>query len=251
MISGVGVALTTLFTESLAVDVDATVEHAVRLTGLGMKHVLVAGSTGEAAALSEGERSRLTMAVRDALPDTVAVLAGAGAPSSYQAMRFASQAVDAGADALLVLPPKGSHELRTYFTAVAHVAGDTPVLGYHFPAMSAPGIPVGMLQELPIAGCKDSTGDPTRLLQELTETEVPIFVGSTALLSMAGPMGAAGAILQAGNVEPELCLRAFSGDTNAQLALAEAHLATKDRAPNGTKELMAAKWGTPTHSRIR
>ncbi|NND84888.1 MAG: dihydrodipicolinate synthase family protein [Acidimicrobiia bacterium] len=251
MISGVGVALTTLFTESLDVDVDATVEHAVRLAGLGMEHVLVAGSTGEAAALTEGERSRLIMAVRGALPETVGVLAGTGAPSSYQAMRLTSQAVDAGADAVLVLSPRGSHELRTYFTAVAHVADGTPVLGYHFPAMSAPGIPVGILQELPIAGCKDSTGDPTRLLQELTETEVPIFVGSTGLLAMAGPMGAAGAILQAANAEPELCVRAFSGDTDAQLALAEAHLATKDRAPNGTKELMAAKWGTPTHSRIR
>ncbi len=250
MISGVGVALTTLFTESLDVDIDATVEHAVRLAGLGIRHVLVAGSTGEAAALSEGERSRLVMAVRDALPDDVPVIAGTGAASSYQAMRLTMQAIESGADAVLVLTPRGSRELRAYYTAVAHVAGETPVLGYHFPSMSAPGIPVEMLSDLPIAGCKDSSGDPDRLLQELTETDVPIFVGSSAVLALAGPMGAAGAILQAANVDPQGCIAAFGGDTDAQLAIAATHLATRDRSPNGTKELMAAKWGTPTHSRI-
>ncbi len=251
MISGVGVALATIFTEHLDVDVAATVEHAERIVSLGARHVLLAGSTGEAAALDPEERTALITAVRAALPESVAVIAGTGAPSTRQAVRLTGRAIEAGADAVLVLSPRGSHELRAHYTAVAHVAGEVPVLGYHFPRMSEPGIPIGLLEELPIAGCKDSSGDPNRLLAELTELEMPIYVGSSALLALAGPMGAAGAILQAANVEPELCVKAFAGDAAAQRALAAAHAATKVRSPNGTKELMARRWGTPLHARIR
>lgn len=251
MISGVGVALVTIFTESLEVDLGATVEHGQRIVSLGARHVLLSGSTGEASALTETERTDLITAVRGALPADIPVIAGTGAPSAMQAMRLTRQAIDAGADVVLVLSPRGSHELRSYYTGVAHVADETPVLAYHFPGMSEPGIPLGLLGELPIAGCKDSSGDPNRLLAELTELDLPIYVGSSALLALAGPMGAAGAILQAANTEPELCVRAFAGDFEAQKQLATAHAATKVRAPNGTKELMAHRWGTPLHSRIR
>lgn len=251
MITGVGVALATIFTERLDVDVPATVEHAQRIVSLGARHVLLAGSTGEAAALDDEERSTLISAVRLALTPTVQVVAGTGAPSTRQAVHLTARAIDAGADAVLVLSPRGSHELRSHYAAVAHVAGETPVLAYHFPGMSEPGIPLGLLEELPVVGCKDSSGDPNRLLEELTGLSMPIFVGSSALLALAGPMGAAGAILQAANVEPELCVRAFAGDMEAQKALAVAHAATRVRAPNGTKELMAQRWGTPLHSRMR
>ncbi len=250
MISGVGVALATIFTEGLDVDVAATAAHAERIVAHGARHVLLAGSTGEAAALDEDERSALIGAVRAALPTDIPVIAGTGAPSARQAVRLTTQAVAAGADAVLVLTPPGSHDLRSHYQEVARAAASVPVLGYHFPTMSEPGIPLEVLGNLPIDGCKDSSGDPNRLLAEVTAGTMPIYVGSSALLALAGPMGAAGAILQAANVEPELCALAFAGDIEAQRALAPAHAATRDRAPLGTKALMAARWGTPTHARI-
>ena len=42
--TGVGVALATLFDADLAVDVDATRDHAVRLVEAGMQAVIVAGA---------------------------------------------------------------------------------------------------------------------------------------------------------------------------------------------------------------
>src|ERR671933_643496 len=57
--TGVGVALVTLFDEDGELDLDATAEHAARLVDLGVRAVVVSGSTGEAAALSAEERGRL------------------------------------------------------------------------------------------------------------------------------------------------------------------------------------------------
>ncbi|HJU01153.1 MAG TPA: dihydrodipicolinate synthase family protein, partial [Actinomycetes bacterium] len=56
LFTGVGVALATLFDEAGDVDAKATAAHAATLVDLGIRAVVVAGSTGEAAALTAGER---------------------------------------------------------------------------------------------------------------------------------------------------------------------------------------------------
>lgn len=251
MFTGVGVALATIFDERLRVDVAATAEHAVRLASHGMASIVVAGTTGEAFALAPDERMALVSAVREAVSGDIPVIAGTGAPSAHGAVGLTQQAVAAGADAVLVLSPARSTDLRAYYTAVDHAAGDTPVLAYHFPKVSDPGIPVGLLDELPIVGCKDSSGDPNRLLDEVTTVQLPIFVGNAALLALAGPLGVAGAILAAANAEPELCIEAFGGDAGAQRSLAATHALTALPPADGLKLEMAKRWGTPTHSRIR
>ena len=65
--TGVGVALVTLFDATGELDAEATARHAGHLVDRGVRAVLVAGSTGEAAALDADERSRLLVAVRDAV----------------------------------------------------------------------------------------------------------------------------------------------------------------------------------------
>ncbi|MGH8997836.1 MAG: dihydrodipicolinate synthase family protein, partial [Acidimicrobiia bacterium] len=208
--TGVGVALATLFDEDGEVDVAATAEHAATLVDLGVTAVVVCGSTGEAATLSAEERVLLLVGVREAVPDAVPVIAGTGAPSARQAAALTLSAREHGADAALVLSPPGSADVRPYYEVVAASAGDMPVLAYHFPAVSSPGIPVDVLPTLPVAGCKDSSADPTRLLEELG-LGLALYTGSAALLSLAGPVGCAGAILALANVEPEGCAAAFEG----------------------------------------
>ncbi len=250
-VPGISVALVTLFDERLRVDVAATVDHAARLVEAGVRGVLVAGTTGEAATLDPEERMTLIGAMREALPADVPVLAGTGAASAYQAVALTQQAVAAGADVVLALSPPRSFDVRPYYTAVAKAAGDTPVLAYHFPKVSAPGIPVGALDGVPVDGIKDSSGDPTRLLEQLTAWAIPVYVGSSALLALAGPMGAAGAILSAANLDPALCIRAFAGDIDAQIALAPIHAATQRPLAEGVKLEMASRWGTSATTRIR
>ena len=248
MFTGVGVALATLFDADLAVDVDATRDHALRLVEAGVQAVIVNGSTGEAAALERDERRALITAVKEAV--SVPVVAGTGAPWSGRAVTYSLDALAAGADALLVLSPPGTADSLPYYAAVRGAVPDLPLLGYHFPAVSAPGIAVEALPGLPIDGLKDSSGDANRLLATLETFDRPLYSGSSAVLSLAGPLGCTGAILGLANVDPEGCLAAFAGDGDAQRALAAHHLAAGRDFPAGLKHLMAERWGTAEHRRL-
>jgi 4-hydroxy-tetrahydrodipicolinate synthase len=244
--SGVGVALVTLFDDRGELDAPATAALAAQLVGLGVRAVVVAGTTGEAVTLEANERVALLAAVRDELRSSVPVIAGTGAPSARQAEALTRDATEHGADAVLVLSPPGVTDPRSYYEAVAKAAAGTPVLAYHFPKVASPGIAVGALGDLPVAGVKDSSGEAERLLHELHEYEGPVYTGSSALLSFAGPLGCAGAILSLANVEPERCARAFAGDVVAQAGLVEVHLAAHEQFPRRLKEMVAARFGTST-----
>jgi 4-hydroxy-tetrahydrodipicolinate synthase len=246
---GVGVALVTIFGDDGEIDPGATGKLAGDLVARGMQAVLVCGSTGEAATLTGPERIALIEAVRGAVPPGIPVIAGTGAPSARQAAGLTGEAIGAGADAVLAYPPPGSRDLTGYYEAVVGAAGGHPALAYHFPRVSAPGIPVEALPGLPVAGVKDSSGDPDRLLDELTHYPGATYVGSSAVLALAGPMGAAGAILALANIEPERCVAAFAGAAAAQLALADRHLEARRGGPAALKTVLAAEQGIPAGTR--
>ena len=247
--TGVGVALVTLLDESGSVDSASTAALAADLAGRGMRGVLVCGTTGEAATLTDGERTELIEAVRAALPAGIPVIAGTGAAAAGRAAELTVAAAAAGADAVLAWPPPGSEDLDGYFAAVAAAAGGLPVLGYHIPWVSAPGIPVSALAGLPICGLKDSSGDPDRLLAEVMHYPGSTYVGSSAVLALAGPLGATGAILALANLEPELCVDAFAGDAASQRQLTDAHLAVRAGGVPELKRLLAGQRRTAALSR--
>jgi 4-hydroxy-tetrahydrodipicolinate synthase len=247
---GVGVALLTMFGDDGAVDPGSTGELAADLVERGMRAVLVAGTTGEAPTLADAERCALIEAVRGAIPADVPVIAGTGAPSMRQAVALTRDAVAAGADAVLAWPPAASRDQGEYFKAVADAAQGAPVLAYHFPRVFPPGVPVDLLPSLPIAGQKDSSGDPNRLLDELAHYAGATYVGSSALLATAGPMGATGALLALANVEPERCVAAFAGDPGAQRGLADRHLAVSGGGVLTLKQILAEDRGLPATARI-
>jgi 4-hydroxy-tetrahydrodipicolinate synthase len=248
LFDGVGVALVTLFDDFGEVDSGATAAHAVRLVELGVRGVVVAGTTGEAAALEPDERVALITAVRAAVD--VPVLAGTGAPSARQADRLTRTAVDLGVDGVLALSPPFDDNPLGYYDAVAAAAREVPVLAYHWPLVTAPGIEVRQLPELPIAGVKDSTGDVARLQATLDCFAGVIYTGSQAILSTAAFLGARGAILGVANAEPELAIRAWSGDLEAQREVQRIAVRIKHGLVSGLKQHMASKFATPTAVRM-
>jgi dihydrodipicolinate synthase/N-acetylneuraminate lyase len=249
--SGPGVALATLFDDDRRVNNDATAAHAARVVQAGIRAVLVGGSTGEAAALTDEERVALVLAVRRACPD-VALVAGASGAWWRAAAERATAAVKAGADAVLVAPPPAGADLTEFFGRVADAVGPAQLLAYHFPPNAGGPVPVEMLTALPVHGIKDSSADPERLLSEL-ELEGwsgSTYVGAAVLTAYAGALGAAGAILAAANVAPEDCVAAWGGDFTAQRRLLRTHRACRGRFPHGLKAAMAARYGTPTAARL-
>ena len=130
------------------------------------------------------------------------------------------------------------------YTAVADAAADRPVLGYHMPVISSPGLPVDQLETLPIQGIKDSSLDPRRLLAELDILDGRVITGVNSLLSYAWPLGCAGALGAMANVEPELCIAAFAGDVTAQHRLARIERSALEGFPLGLKRLLHVQAGT-------
>jgi 4-hydroxy-tetrahydrodipicolinate synthase len=250
LFSGVGVALVTVFDDAGDVDPGSTGKLAADLAGRGARAVLVCGSTGEAATLTDAERTVLVEAVRAAVPAGVPVIAGTGAPSSRQATALTRAAMLAGADAVLAWCPAGGPDLAGYFAAVREAADGRPVLAYHNPWMSSAEIPVDVLASLPVAGLKDSSGSPDRLLDELAHYPGEVYVGSSGYLALAGPMGADGALLALANVELEACARAFGGDAGAQRELADRHLEVRRGGPAAIKRILATTHGISPAARI-
>jgi 4-hydroxy-tetrahydrodipicolinate synthase len=250
LFTGVGVALATLFDEAGEVDAKATAAHAATLVELGVRAVVVAGSTGEASALTAGERVAILTETRRAVPAGIPVVAGTGAPSARQAAALTRDAREAGADAVLALCPPRSNDPRPYYRAVAEAAGDLPALAYHFPRTAPPGIPVEALPDLPVQGMKDSSGDPERLLAELEVFRRPLYVGAASLVLLAGSLGVTGAILAVANVDPEHAVAAFAGDPDAQRALFAAHQRVKRAFPFGLKDAMADRFATSRATRL-
>jgi len=246
--TGVAAALVTLFHDEKSVDVDATAAHAARLVDAGVRAVVVAGTTGEAAALTDTERVALLAAVRAACPD-VPVVVGTSADWWRPACDRVVAAVSAGADAVLLAPPRTGDPL-TYFTHVAAAAGTTPVLAYHFPPNAGGEVPVETLGGLPVQGIKDSSGDPERLLRELESWSGWTYTGAALLAGYARPVGAAGAILAAANLAPEDCLAAWDGDGAAQRRLLAVHRTCRTRFPHGLKAALAQRYGTPAAARL-
>jgi dihydrodipicolinate synthase/N-acetylneuraminate lyase len=250
LFTGIGVALVSLFDEDGELLVDATAEHALALVELGVAGVLVAGSTGEASALDDDERANLIDRVRRTLPPEIPVFAGTGQPSTRAAVATSLRAVDSGADALLVLSPPRTRDPRPYYDAITKACPTTPVLAYHFPSVSAPGIEVDVLCSLPVVGCKDSSGDATRLLDETQQFQGAIYVGNPVLLALAGLLDLQGAILAVANLDPALCARALAGDPHAQLQVAALHHKTSSDFPNAIKQELHARFDTPTGARL-
>jgi len=172
--------------------------------------VLVAGSTGEAVFLDEGERISLIEATADVVPGEKVVIAGTGSESTRHTIHLTKQAAEAGADAVLVSPPafyKGAMTvdvLAGHFNAVAD-ASPVPVLIYQVPlrlsTLDLPTRLVGELAQHPnITGIKDSRGklDLVAELIEHTPDDFQVMVGSGAILYGALEAGAVGGIVAVG-----------------------------------------------------
>lgn len=125
---GVLPAMTTAFREDLSVDHDFIAKHAVWLIEHGCTGLVVLGSLGEGATLTEAEKKALLQTVVQAVGHRAPVVAGVSALSTMEAVRLAKMAADAGCRGLMVLPPYVySTDWREMKTHVAAVLRATPL----------------------------------------------------------------------------------------------------------------------------
>src|SRR5215204_1701191 len=135
---GVLPALITPFTENgAALDTGALAANVERLIDGGVGGLVPGGSTGEFTTLSHAERRLLVEATVEAAAGRVPVVAGTGALSTRETVALSVHAEQAGADAVMIVPPfydaLSWRELLAHYTVVAD-AIEIPIMYYNLPS---------------------------------------------------------------------------------------------------------------------
>jgi len=172
----------------------------------GLGGVVVAGSTGEAALLSEAERGALVATARDHTPAGKLVIAGCGGESTRQTVARTQQAKASGADAVLVVAPHyyanamTEEVLRAHYRRVADES-PLPVILYNIPKYMHFALSAELVAELArhgnVIGIKDSSG-VLDMLKGFLRAQSPTFsvlTGSGSGLQAGLEAGARGGIL--------------------------------------------------------
>lgn len=179
----------------------------------GIHGLLAVGSTGELGSLTPARRARTIEAVVDAAAGRVPVWGGVAGLGTDEAVVAARDAVAAGADAVLVLPPlffdSSDSELERHFSFVAE-AVDVPVVAYDVPPRTPRKLPAGVIARLAadgaLAGVKDSSGDLTagRLLVEAVSglEGFRTYIGSEITIDAAFVLGFDGIVPGFANMLP-------------------------------------------------
>ncbi len=202
------------------------------LAAAGVDGVCLFGSTGEFINYSFAERSRLlSLAVKRS---RVPVIAGVSSSTLSGALQLADDAISAGADALLLMPPwfyrYEQPEVEQFYLQFARETRDVvPVLLYNIPMFSN-WIEIATARRLfesgRFAGIKDSRGDWgyfSQLLELRKEVPFALFGGPELLAGNALEAGADGIISGCACAIPEIvvglakAVEAGDRDTAARL----------------------------------
>ncbi|MGA8707263.1 MAG: 4-hydroxy-tetrahydrodipicolinate synthase [Steroidobacteraceae bacterium] len=212
MLSGSLVAIVTPMHLDGAIDWPAWERLLARHIGAGTSGVVVGGTTGESATLSDAELLALVERARMKLGGRAALIAGAGSSSTAATVERARRLSAAGADALLVVTPaynKPTQEgLYRHFEAVA-AASALPIVLYNVPSRTAVDMlpaTVARLAKLPrVVAVKEAVPSMERVRELVAQTpgDFTVLSGDDATAAAAVANGAKGVISVTANVMPE------------------------------------------------
>lgn len=225
-------ALATPFTDAGELDLDAWRRLLKQQLDGGTQGVVVAGSTGEAAALSDDEFERIIRIAVETVGGRIPVLAGTGQMNTAKTIATTRRAQNAGAEfALVVTPPyvrPTQAGLIAHYRAVAEQGG-LPVVLYNVPGRTGCDLlPETVAQLAPhphIIGIKEARAEPERMqaLLALRDEHFAILSGDDATAGRALLAGADGLISVGSNALPatfrRLCQLARAGESAAVAAL--------------------------------
>jgi dihydrodipicolinate synthase/N-acetylneuraminate lyase len=133
---GVYPALLTPFTVDDTIDVSLFEKNLQAQQRAGVHGVIIGGSLGEASTLREEEKKLLVQVAKSFLGDSLPVILNIAESVTTQAIQQAKNALDWGADGIMLLPPmrykSDDRETATYFKAVAK-STPLPIMIYNNP----------------------------------------------------------------------------------------------------------------------
>jgi 4-hydroxy-tetrahydrodipicolinate synthase len=223
---GVLVATALPLREDLSVDHDAYAEHVRWLIAAGCDGVVPNGSLGEYQVLSDDERAAVVRTAVEAAAGAV-VMPGIAAYGSAESRRWAQQAAEAGAQAVMLLPPNAyradERSVLAHYAAVATVG--VPVVAYNNPHDTKvdllPGLLARIHAEGHIVAVKEFSGD-VRRAYEIGELApgLDLLIGSDDVTLELAIAGAKGWVAGYPNALPRACVYLYEAATAGDLTRA-------------------------------
>ena len=233
---GAATALVTPFRGG-EVDFDALGRLIERQIGCGIDALVICGTTGESATLSDREHREVLSFALEAAGGRVPMIAGTGSNDTAHAIETSRFASSIGYDALLVVTPyynKATEEgLVRSFSAIAD-ASDVPIILYNVPTRTSCNISLPVYRRLAehpnIVGVKEASGNISAIAELFAECgdQFDIYSGNDDQTLPMLSLGGAGVISVVSNVIPSemaaLCRAWFNGDVAECRALHKRYL---------------------------
>jgi 4-hydroxy-tetrahydrodipicolinate synthase len=218
---GLLTAMITPFSADGSVNEDASVAIARHLLENGSHGLVVAGTTGEAATLTDDEQVALVALIAGECGGDGAIVAGAGSNDTCHAVHLTERVIEAGAEAVLSVTPYYNKPNRRgivrHFSEVARAAAGTPVILYNIPSRTAVNMGPDLLAELAqidgIVAVKQANSAELQKIDGLA-----ILAGNDDIYAACLDMGEAGGICVASHiVGPEMRRMYDEPDARAEI----------------------------------
>lgn len=198
----------------------------------GIEAVVICGTTGEAPTLSDAEKIEMFRRAKAYTGDACKIIAGTGSNDTRHSLNLSIEAMNAGADALLIVSPyynKATPDgLLMHYSTISdgvHI----PIILYNVPSRTGVDIPVSVYQKLAllpnIAGVKEASTDITKIarIRAACPDDFAVWSGNDDQTVPVMSLGGKGVISVVSNVAPiktqAMALAALDGDFDTAAAL--------------------------------
>lgn len=230
--TGSGVALVTPFLPDGSVNyekLDELIEyHIAHKTDA----IIICGTTGESSTLTEEEHMECIKFAIQQAKKRIPIIAGTGSNATFTTIEMSREAVEYGADALLLVTPyynKATQKgLVAHYKAVAAEA-KAPIILYSVASRTGLNIAPETAAELAkvdnIVAIKEASGNISQIakIMQLTDGKLDLYSGNDDQIVPLLALGGKGVISVLANVAPEythdLCEKFFTGDLNGSLKM--------------------------------
>ena len=201
------VALVTPMTPDGEVAWDDVEQHIDAVISAGADGIVVSGTTGETATLTDAEKLRLVRTAKEVAGGRAKIITGGGSNETAHAIEHYRDSQEAGVDGIMIVTPYYNKPTQagilTHFRLIADSV-DLPVILYDIPGRT--GVPIRYetliraAKHPNIVAVKDAKGDFAEVSRVLGETELLYFSGDDANVLPHLALGAVGLIGVTANI---------------------------------------------------
>ena len=203
-IGGVLTAMVTPFDADGCVDEAGAVRLMRHLLENGSDGLVLAGTTGESATLSDEEKERLWQLAVEEVGEDAFLVAGTGSNDTAHSAHLTRRAAEIGVDAALVVTPyynkPNRRGLVAHFAAVAQAAPELPIVLYNIPSRCVIDLDNELLTELAATIPNVSAVKQARDEDVAPIEGMDLLAGNDDMLARVLDLGGTGGILVSSHI---------------------------------------------------